>query len=201
MTSSYLACNDYSHTFVLATFISFGPLLLVFYFNLFSLAQIMSRSTFTSPVSTNTHNKPVSNLFGLLEKRLNQHNDKVNNQQQLDQNHEQDANLQHFASQFEKLQKKRRMSYGDKAPTPSNSPAIHQSGQNPANYGQNSSTYRAYGQKPIKRGLISPLHLSLSRKMKPFTSTPPVTPEFHNNQQNANQKVESVAISSSLVNI
>ena len=139
----------------------------------------MSRSTFTSPVATNNHSKSrKTNLLGLLENKLNQHNNKVNNQPS-NSTAAKDSNLRHFASQFEKLQKKRRISYGDKAPTPSNSPAIHQSLQS-----QNPSL-RAISKNKLnnKQRLISPLHLSLSRKISSFTATPPVTPECHNNNQ------------------
>lgn len=152
----------------------------------------MSQSTFTSPISNN-NNKiygSKNHLFGIISTKLNQHNDKLNDEEM--ENDDNDNNLQHFANQFEKLQKKRKISYGDKAPTPSNSPAIHQLTSS------HNTPYRSFSSHntPNKRlaGLVSPLHLSLSRKIKPFTTTtPPVTPELHNNQTKPHKRSETIS--------
>ena len=111
-------------------------------------------------MSSHANNKQVkqqsaNNLFGQLEQRLNQHN----NTEDIDE----------FANQFEKLQKKRKISYGDTNPTPSNSPAIFD------------HKHRFHGGLYNQR-LVSPLRLNLDRKASSFTNpTPPVTPEHHNN--------------------
>ena len=48
-----------------------------------------------------------------------------------------------------------------------------------------------------EKRLTSPLHLSLSQVIKPFTTTPPVTLECHNKQQSPNKKLESGNIGTS----
>eukprot|EP01084_Bolivina_argentea_P167775 291101_1 len=130
----------------------------------------MSHTHFTSPIANNKDNKHNSNteyqhnLCGLLETRLNQHNnDKMDN-------------FSMFENNNNMLQMKRRLSIGDKIPTPYNSPAIKN------NTIQSHMHVNACNNKRLS-GLVSPLNL---------TNTPPVTPDqnyFRNPKVKINQSI------------
>eukprot|EP01084_Bolivina_argentea_P180688 312166_1 len=136
----------------------------------------MSHTSVNTSTSPDHHidNNHHRTLYNLLEQQRLDNNE--NNSNTDNDGNNNDA-IHSFSNQFEKYQKKRKISHGDLAPTPSNSPAIHQHHSHAQYFNFNSSRF---SHQPNKRlhGLVSPLHLSSSRKIRiPLTKTPPVTPD------------------------
>ena len=137
----------------------------------------MSHSTFNSPQNQGVAQPPRSNLFGLLQQRLIQHNDAVSSssthcdQKDVAVLNSNNHNIQVLTNQFEKTKLRRRMSHGDKVPTPYNSPAI-------AHHARPPHLRNACRLNQRLSGVVSPLHLSRDIGLSPvIPGTPPCTPE------------------------